>query len=97
LRETGLFYQCVPLNKKFTFWGKSASRAAKESKLRLTLILGANMDGSDKIQPLVIGKEAQPRCFRGSFKGRGPRFDSQRRPSLFTHFHFSLKPCESLV
>lgn len=46
--ETGLFYQCLP-NKTFTFRGQSASRAVKESKQRLTLLLGANMDGSDKI------------------------------------------------
>ena len=38
------------------------------SKERLTLLLGANMDGSDKIEPLIIGKSANPRCFRGSGK-----------------------------
>ena len=62
--KTGLFYQCLP-NKMFTFHGQTASRAVKESKQRLTLLFGVNMDGSDKLQPLVIGKSAQPRCFKG--------------------------------
>jgi hypothetical protein len=62
--ETGLFYQCLP-NKTFTFRGHAASRPVKESKQRLTLLLGANMDGSDKLEPLVIGKAANPRCFKG--------------------------------
>ena len=30
------------------------------SKERLTLLLGANMDGSDKIDRLIIGKSARP-------------------------------------
>ena len=34
------------------------------SKERLTLLLGASMDGSDKIDPLIIGKSARPQCFR---------------------------------
>ena len=62
--ETGPFYQCLH-NKTFTFHGQSASRAVKKSKKHLTLLLGANMDGSDKIKPMVIGIAVQPRCFRG--------------------------------
>ena len=58
--ETDLFYKCVA-KKTFTFHGQSASRAV-ESKQHLTLRLGANMDASDKLEPLVIGN---PRCFRG--------------------------------
>ena len=61
--ETGLFYRCLP-NCTLTFKGE-ACHGGKLSKERLTLLLGANMDGSDKLEPLVIGKSANPRCFRG--------------------------------
>ena len=61
--ETGLFYRCLP-NRTLTFKGE-ACHGGKLSKERLTLLLGANMDGSDKLEPLVIGKSANPRCFRG--------------------------------
>ena len=61
--ETGLFYQCLP-DKTSTFRGENASRAVKQSKQRLTLLVGANMDGTEKLEPLVIGKSANPRCFK---------------------------------
>ena len=66
--ETGLFYRCLP-NRTLTFKGEHY-HGGKMSKERLTLLLGANMDGSDKIDPLVIGKSARPRCFRTA--GRVP-------------------------
>ena len=62
--ETGLFYQCLP-NKTFTFRGENVSRAVKESKQRLTMLVGANIDGSEKVDLLIIGKSANPRCFKG--------------------------------
>ena len=37
----------------------------KESKDKLTILVAANMSGSDKLMSLVIGKSANPRCFRG--------------------------------
>ena len=61
--ETGLFYRCLP-NRTLTFKGESC-HGGKLSKERLTLLLGANMDGSDKVEPLIIGRSANPRCFRG--------------------------------
>ena len=63
LDKTGLFYQCLP-NKMLTFHGKSASRTIKESKHQLTLLVGVNMDGSNEIDLLVIGKFANPRCLK---------------------------------
>ncbi|XP_030749823.1 tigger transposable element-derived protein 4-like [Sitophilus oryzae] len=36
----------------------------KHSKQRVTLMLLANMDGSEKAKLLLIGKSKQPRCFR---------------------------------
>ncbi|KAM7309622.1 tigger transposable element-derived protein 6 [Ixodes scapularis] len=40
----------------------------KQSKVRITVLLRANMDSSEKVPPLVIGKGATPRCFKGKQK-----------------------------
>lgn len=61
--ETGLFYRCLP-DKTMEF-KKKACHGGKSSKERLTLLLGANADGSEKLKPLLIGKSAKPRCFKG--------------------------------
>ncbi|GFT18925.1 tigger transposable element-derived protein 6 [Trichonephila clavipes] len=61
--ETGLFFKCLP-EKTFTF-KKEKCHGGKHSKERLTILLTVNMDGSEKITPLVIGKSAKPRCFKG--------------------------------
>ncbi|GFU97726.1 tigger transposable element-derived protein 6 [Trichonephila clavipes] len=61
--ETGLFFKCLP-EKTFTFKKEKCHRG-KHSKERLTILLAVNMDGSEKITPLVIGKSAKPRCFKG--------------------------------
>ena len=37
----------------------------KQAKDRLTILFCAKSDGSDKINPLVIGKFKNPRCFKG--------------------------------
>jgi hypothetical protein len=36
----------------------------KKSKERVTALVGANMDGTEKLPLLVIGKYAKPRCFK---------------------------------
>ncbi|XP_038077398.1 tigger transposable element-derived protein 6-like [Patiria miniata] len=36
----------------------------KQSKDRVTVLLCANMDGSEKLKPVVIGKFQNPRCFK---------------------------------
>ena len=36
----------------------------KKNKERLTAMICSNMDGSDKLPLLVIGKAANPRCFK---------------------------------
>lgn len=38
----------------------------KKSKERITILLGANMTGNEKLPLLVIGKSLNPRCFKGS-------------------------------
>jgi len=61
--ETGLFYQCLP-NKTFSFKGESCN-GGKHSKVRIALLLGANMSGTEKLPPLLIGKSKNPRCLDG--------------------------------
>ena len=60
--ETGLFFRCLP-NKTLEF-RKKECHGGKDSKERLTVLLTANMDGSVKRQPFVIGKSRNPRCFK---------------------------------
>ena len=60
--ETGLFYRCLP-NKTHVFKGETCT-GGKQSKERVTLLLCANMDGSERLTPLIIGKSQKPRCFK---------------------------------
>lgn len=60
--ETGLFFNVLPC-KTFSFKGE-ACHGGKLSKVRLTVLLITNSDGSEKLPPLVIGKSAKPRCFK---------------------------------
>ena len=55
--ETGLFFKFM-LNKTFTFKGE------KNSKERVTVLVGTNMDGSEKLPLLMISKSSKPRCFK---------------------------------
>ncbi|KAL4153779.1 hypothetical protein QTP88_001612 [Uroleucon formosanum] len=48
--ETGLFFKCLS-NRTLT-------------KERVTLLFAVNMDGSEKLRHLFIGKSANPRCFK---------------------------------
>jgi hypothetical protein len=61
--ETGLFWMMLPDN-CLGFAGKS-HHGQKQPKVRITLLVSANMDGSDKLPLLVIGKSAKPRAFKG--------------------------------
>lgn len=60
--ETGLFYRCLP-NKTLSFKGQSCS-GGKISKERITVLVGCNSDGSEKLPLFVIGKSLKPRCFK---------------------------------
>lgn len=61
--ETALFYRLLP--KRTLALKNECCHGGKQSKQRLTVLLCANMDGSDKRKPLVIGTSGRPRCFRG--------------------------------
>lgn len=55
--ETGLFWQLLP-DKSLSCSGK------KQPKTRITLLVAANMDGSDKLPLYVIGRCNKPRAFK---------------------------------
>lgn len=61
--EAGLFYKCLP-DKTFTFKGQSC-HGGKLSKDRVTVLVSANMSGTEKLPLLLIGKSKSPRCFNG--------------------------------
>lgn len=59
--ETGLFYRGLP-NRTFVANGETPS-GTKVAKERLTVLVCANQNGSEKKKLLVIGKSARPRGF----------------------------------
>ena len=61
--KTALFYQLEPA-RTLVSAAEADARGSKRSKVRVTLALCANMDGSIKIKPLFIGKAKSPRPFR---------------------------------
>ena len=61
--ETDLFWRMLP-DKTMAVKGDKC-HGGKKSKECITLLVGANMDGSEKLPLLVIGKYANPRCFKG--------------------------------
>ncbi|XP_015264516.1 PREDICTED: tigger transposable element-derived protein 4 [Gekko japonicus] len=63
MKETGLFYQLLPIN-TFIFKGKECS-VGKLNNDRITVLVGTNMDASEKLPLLVIGKNKTPPCFQG--------------------------------
>lgn len=60
--ETALFYKCLP-DKTFEF-RESDCRGGKKSKDRVTILLCTNMNGTEKLPILLIGKSAKPRCLK---------------------------------
>ncbi|KAF8706676.1 DDE protein, partial [Rhizoctonia solani] len=63
--ETALFFRKVPDIGLATH----QMSGVKLDKSRLTYLLCANMDGSEKRPPLIIGQARRPRCF-GKLEGR---------------------------
>ena len=59
--ETGLFFKLMP--DKTLELKNVQCRGGKRSKERLTLLVCANMTGTDKLPLLVFSKYACPRCF----------------------------------
>lgn len=59
--ETALFFKALP-DKTITFKGDPCT-GGKRSKERVTVLLAANMTGTERLPLLVIGKALKPRCF----------------------------------
>ncbi|NXJ62308.1 TIGD4 protein, partial [Rostratula benghalensis] len=62
IQEIGLLYQMLP-HSTFAFKGETCS-VGKLSKERITVAMGTNMDGSEKLPLLVIGKNKSPCSFK---------------------------------
>ena len=60
--EFVLFYSCLP-DKTLTFKGDKCF-GSKTSNERLTVLVGCNADGCNKLPLFVIGKFKKPRCFK---------------------------------
>jgi hypothetical protein len=58
--ETGLFWKLTPNRTLAT----KARSGGKKSKDRVTLAFIVNGDGSEKLEPWIIGKSQNPRCFK---------------------------------
>ena len=60
--ESGLFYNLMP-DKTLRLKGETCV-CGKLSKEQLTVLIGANMSGTEKRKLLVIGRSIKPRCFK---------------------------------
>lgn len=67
--ETGLFFRALP--KKTLALKNEKCSSGKSSKERLTVLFCASMTG-EKLDPLIIGKAKNPRCFKGSHVSKLP-------------------------
>lgn len=79
--ETGLFFRALP-EKTLSLKGETCI-GGKVSKERLTILLCCSMSG-EKLMPLVIGKAARPRCFKGVDINKLPVEWSNNRKSWMT-------------
>jgi hypothetical protein len=52
-------------NKTYTF-REACCKGIKVNKERITVLVCGNLDGTEKLPLLVIGKSKQPRCFRNT-------------------------------
>ena len=66
--ELGLFFKLLPA-RTHAKKGKRGHKT-KESKQRVTLLVGSNMSGTEKMPLLMIGKSANPRCFASFRKAK---------------------------
>ncbi|NXY89214.1 TIGD4 protein, partial [Alcedo cyanopectus] len=62
IQESTLLYQMLP-HKTFAFKGETCS-VGELSKERIIVVVGTNMDGSEKLPLLVIGKTKIPHSFK---------------------------------
>nr|XP_050031725.1 tigger transposable element-derived protein 6-like [Dermacentor andersoni] len=82
--ERALFWQMLP--NKSLHLKSTACHGGKNRKVRVSILLAANMDGSCKLRPFVIGKSRSPRCFKNE-KGLPVRYASNKK-AWITHDFF---------
>ncbi|KAH9148832.1 hypothetical protein AeRB84_007941 [Aphanomyces euteiches] len=75
--ETALFYRALPKKSISAI----ANSGFKNDKSRITLGLGANADGSEKLEPIFIGKSLIPHCVRraGGFESLNLQYYSSKK------------------
>ena len=74
--ETGLFYRMMP---EKTLTVANLNKGTKVSKQRVTLLLGTNSDGSEKLKPLLIGTSKVPRAFKNFNFESYVEYDSSKK------------------
>ena len=74
--ETGLFFKLLP--DKTLGFKKEPCHGGKHSKERITVLVGANVDGSEKLPLFVIGKSKKPRCFK-NVRSLPVQYDASRK------------------
>jgi hypothetical protein len=98
--ETGLFYRMEPSKAIATM----RISGKKKDKSRITIGLCANMDGTGKIDPVVINNALNPRCLKGINVKKLPlRYYANKKAwmtsDVFAHWlkWFNLKMCDRKV
>ncbi len=74
--ECALFFKLMP-DKSHVLKGEKCY-AGKLSKERITILRAVNLDGTEKLLTLAIGKSAKPRCFK-NIKELPCDYKNQRR------------------
>uniref|UniRef100_A0A023FNB6 Putative tigger transposase n=1 Tax=Amblyomma cajennense TaxID=34607 RepID=A0A023FNB6_AMBCJ len=77
LDESALFYRLLP-NRTLAFKGEHCT-GGKLSKERVSVAFAVNMTGSQKLPLLVIGRYANPRCFKGGRLPSGVIYRSNQK------------------
>ena len=74
--ETAIFYRLLP-DKTLEFKNVDC-HDGKQSKERITALVCINMTGTDKLRLYILGKSANPRCFK-NVKSLPTRYDANKK------------------
>ena len=84
--ETALFYKAMP-NKTLIYKNLPANHV-KVNKERLSLLFCANMSGTEKLKPVVIGYFENPRCLKALNKANLPVIYRNNSRAWMTEYIF---------
>ena len=85
--ETGLFYNAMPTTTLSTHGDVHGGKASKD---RVTILLGANITGTEKLKPVLIAKSANPRCLKNIDREQLPVWYYSQKSSWMDGTIFSL-------